>query len=79
MLKQYYYGDGVKTQFGPCLKMTRVCQKVCAFSMFGKKYTEYFVQQLNFSLNDFNMWTTDNPVETDSNWFVFKIKVALLD
>lgn len=46
------------------------------FSMLGKKYTEYFVQQLNFSLNDFNMWTT-YPVETDSNWFVFKIKVAL--
>lgn len=34
--------------------------------MFGKKYTEYFVQQLNFSLNDFNMWTT-YPIETDSN------------
>lgn len=61
MLKQYDMA-----QFGPCLKMTRVCQKVCAFSMFGKKYTEYFVQQLNFSLNDFNMWTT-YPIETDSN------------
>lgn len=46
--------------------------------MFGKKYTEYFVQQLNFFLNDFNMWTI-SPFETDSNWFVFKINVALLD
>lgn len=39
--------------------------KGMCFSMLGKKYTEYF-QQLNFSLNDFNMWTT-YPVETDSN------------
>lgn len=40
--------------------------KHMCFSMLGKKYTEYFFQQLNFSLNDFNMWTT-YPVETDSN------------
>lgn len=56
--------------------MTRVCKKVCAFSMLGKTYTEYFVQQLNFSLNDFNMWTT-YPVETDLELkicaFVFNI------